>query len=91
MSTGNKEIQSFVENRVQKIRILTESRNWYYCNTTSNPVVLLTRIRNFSNFQNCDLWWVGPNFTREKLSMTVTNFNNFELNVDQLKSAMCLQ
>ena len=64
--TENKEIQTFIENRVQETRELSDSRGWYYCNTKSNPANLLTRTQNFSNFQNCDLWWAGPNFLREK-------------------------
>ena len=51
----NKEFQTFVENRVQEIRKLTDSRGLYYCNTKSNPADLLNRIQNFSDFQNCDL------------------------------------
>ena len=33
----NKEFQTFVENQVQEIRKLTDSKGWYYCNTNSNP------------------------------------------------------
>ena len=62
----NKEFQTFIENRAQEIRKLTDSRGWYYYNTKSNLADLLTRTENFSNFQNCDLWWAGPNFLREK-------------------------
>ena len=40
----NKEFQTFVENRVQEIRKLRDSRGWYYCNTKSNLKDLLTRI-----------------------------------------------
>ena len=58
----SKEFQTFVENRVQEIRKFTDSRGWYYCNTKGNPADLLTRIQNFSGFQNCDLWWLGQIF-----------------------------
>ena len=70
----NKEFLTFIENRVQEIRKLTESRGWYYCNTKSNPVDLLTRTQNFSNFQNYDLWWAGPNFLRAKKGSTTMTF-----------------
>ena len=76
--TENKEIQTFIENRVQETRELSDSRGWYYCNTKSNPANLLTRTQNFSNFQNCDLWWAGPNFLRAKRFNDHDVFGNFE-------------
>ena len=83
MRAENKEFQTFVENRVQEIRKLTDSRGWYYCNIKSNPADLLTRVQNFSYFQNCDLWWAGPNFLREKRFNDCECFSNFGQDFDK--------
>ena len=69
--------------RVQEIRKLTDSSGWYYCDTKSNPADLLTRTQNFSNFQNCGLWWAGPNFLREKRFNDRDVFSNFEQDFDK--------
>ena len=79
----NKEFQTFVENQVEKIRKLTDSGGWYYCNTKSNPADLLTRIQNFSHFQNCDLWWTGSNFLRGKRFNDRDVLSNFERDFDK--------
>ena len=79
----NKEFQTFIENRVQEIRKLTDCRGWYYCNTKSNSADLLTRTQNFSNFQNYHLWWAGPNFLREKRFNVRDVFSNFEQDFDK--------
>ena len=39
---------------------------------------MLTRTQNFRNFQNCDLWWAGPNFLRAKRFNDHDVFSNFE-------------
>ena len=44
---------------------------------------MLTRTQNFSNFQNCDLWWGGPNFLIEKRFNNRDVFSNFEQDFDK--------
>ena len=44
---------------------------------------MLTRTENFSNFQNCDLWWAGPNFLRAKRFNDRDVFSNFEEDFDK--------
>ena len=62
---------------------MTDSRGWYYCNTKSNSSDLLTRIQNFSDFPNCDLWWTGSNFLRENRFNDHDVFSNFERDFDK--------
>ena len=39
---------------------------------------MLTRIQSFSDFQNHDLRWMGPNFLRRKRLNDCEGFSNFE-------------
>ena len=87
----NKEFQTFAENRVQEIRKLTDSRDWYYCNKKSNREDLLTRIQNISDFKTCDLWLASLNFLRGKRFNDRVVFSNSEQDFHDLKCAVCLQ
>ena len=85
------EFQTFDENQVQEIIKLTDSKYWYYCNTKSNPADLWARVRNYSDFQSCNLRWACRNFLREKTLNNHDVSSNFEPEFDELKSIVCLQ
>ena len=60
----NKELKTFVQNRVEKIRKNTDIQKWSYCDTKSNPADLLTRLES-SDVTKSQLWWSGPFFIRD--------------------------
>ena len=64
----SKEFQTFVQNRVVKIRKNLSFEKWNYCPTTVNPADLLTRFDKNIDFSKNSLWWRGPDFlVNEKL------------------------
>ena len=56
----DKEYKTFVENRVQEIRKLTDSNKWKYCCTTENPADIITRQDISLTSCQKQLWWEGP-------------------------------
>ena len=61
----NKEFKTFVENRVQEIRNLTNYSNWFYCRSAENPADILTRTDVYTEFITENLWFEGPKFLSE--------------------------
>ena len=57
-----KELKTFVQNRVIEIRQNVKPDNWFYCRTKENPADLVTRIEG-DGVQN-PLWWEGPDFLK---------------------------
>ena len=56
-----------MENRVNKIRDLTEKENWFLVPGSSNPADIPTRDINMNEFVSNVLWWNGPEFlTKEE-------------------------
>ena len=63
INAQTKEFKTFVQNRLDEIRKLTEIKNWHYCPTDMNPADLITRqsmtpsdlIKNLA-------WWQGPKY-----------------------------
>jgi len=60
-----KEYKTFVENRLRKIRTLTNAEDWRYITKKSNPADLITRYINASQLTNNTLWFNGPEFLFE--------------------------
>ena len=56
----DKEYKTFVENRIQEIRKLTDSNKWKYCCTTENPADIITRQDISLTSCQKQLWWEGP-------------------------------
>ena len=51
----------WVQNRVDKIRKITSTDNWFYVPTNLNPADITTR-DNIKNFNENKLWWNGPEY-----------------------------
>ena len=63
----SKEWKAWVENRVNKIRDLTEKENWFHVPGSSNPADIPTRDINMNEFVSNVLWWNGHQFlTKEE-------------------------
>lgn len=60
--------QTFVANRVMKIKEVLQENQWYYVNTKNNPADLASRPINPSQMlkEEGDLWFNGPTFARER-------------------------
>ena len=65
IKSEDKELKTFVQNRVLEIRGNVKPENWFYCKTNENPADLVTRSDN--DIRN-PLWFEGPAFL--KLSET---------------------
>ena len=59
----NQEIKTFVEGRVNTIRILVAPKLWNYCKTDVNPADIVTRISKHNFIEN-NLWCEGPVFLK---------------------------
>ena len=57
----------FVENSVCEIRKNIDISKWFFCDTKSNPVDILTRPEVHENYQNSLFWWKGATFLHEKV------------------------
>ncbi len=55
-------LQSFVDNRVRKIRSRTEERDWRWVPTQQNPADIPTRGRSPQELSAEHTWWEGPEF-----------------------------
>ena len=65
----DKEYKHFVQNRVREIRDLVDSEFWGYCNTKENPADITSKSCKASELVNNDLWWKGPQFSKESDKM----------------------
>ncbi|XP_062606697.1 uncharacterized protein LOC134268454 [Saccostrea cucullata] len=61
-----KTLGTFVRNRIQKIKKLTEQYKWRYCPTASNPADILSRGADFDKFRKNELWSKGPTWITDK-------------------------
>ena len=57
---SNREYKTFVQNRLNEIRKITNPSDWFYCTTKENPADVITR-SELSDPLN-SLWWGGPTF-----------------------------
>ena len=55
-----KELKTFVQNRVLEIRNNVSSEKWFYCNTSENPSDIITREKFNDKLEQ--QWWSGPSF-----------------------------
>lgn len=62
LKNHSQRLQSFVENRVRRIKTRTESADWRWVPTAENPADLPTRGRSPQELAREDLWWEGPKF-----------------------------
>ncbi len=58
-------LQTFVENKVRKIRTATDLEQWHWVPTNQYPAVLPTRGQYPAELAKNQLWWNGPAFLRE--------------------------
>lgn len=54
--------KSFVQNRVNEIKNLTNPDSWFYCSTKDNPADLLTRGVSAISLVNNSKWWMCADF-----------------------------
>lgn len=89
IKSKDKELKTFSENYFPKIQQLTNTENWRYVNTKTNPANIISRgiIHRFIVNKGEDiLWWYGPSFSKdEKLTWTVqkskqTNYSKLKMN-----------
>ena len=72
----NRELTTFVQNRVKEIRKDVDPRFWRYCRTDCNPADLITRVHANG------IWWYGPEFLRGDFDSEI---NDSENKIKQLK------
>ncbi len=58
-------LQTFVQNRVSRIRRSSEVQDWRWVPTAANPADLPTRGKSPSELAESSLWWEGPAFLRK--------------------------
>ena len=71
---ADKELKTFVQNKVLEIRKNVEITRWGYCKSVDNPADIITRLKDVDIVHN-SLWWNGPQFLRN-------HCENREINVD---------
>ena len=54
----------WVQNRVNKIKEVSDVDDWQYVNTKVNPADIATREGSIVKFPKNDLWWYGPNWEK---------------------------
>ena len=61
ISSIDKELKTFRENRVTVIRKNIDIRKWFYVKSSDNPADIITRFNHYSLKEN-SLWLKGPGF-----------------------------
>ena len=61
-----KQWKPWVQSRTNKIKVMSDVKQWQYVNTKINPADIGTREGSIINFSRDDLWWFGPSFLRLK-------------------------
>jgi hypothetical protein len=69
----SKQKNRFVENRVQEIKELTNTRNWRYCPTNENLADLLTLGISAKQYSCNDLWISGPTWIYDPIRWPTWN------------------
>ena len=62
-----KQWKPWVQNRVQKIREMSDVDVWYHVCTELNPADIGIREAAALKFVNNDLWWYGPPYLKQKI------------------------
>lgn len=52
--------ETFVANRVSKIRDMVECEKWHHVGTKDNPADVASRGMDAADLKGCDIWWNGP-------------------------------
>ena len=71
---SNKQLQQFVANRVNSIKVLFPASTWHYCPTHENPAEILIRGLTTQQMLLSSLWHGGPLaslFNSSNLSNTI--------------------
>ena len=76
IKNSNKEWKLWVENRVNKIRDLSDKNDWFHVPGDINPADIPTREFDLLLFGENNLWWHGPSFltTGEELPQQLEQF-----------------
>ena len=81
---GDKHWKSWISNRVEKIKKMTDSGTWKYVKTNLNPADIGTRNISVQTFPDDNLWWYGPSFINqnvENVRIIDENFNSVDVDV----------
>lgn len=79
----DKEYKTFVQNRLNEIRKLSNVEKWNYVQTKSNPADMLTKFSP-NLFKPNSFWWSGPEFLKKKnIQNDFINSENNEVFVDE--------
>lgn len=68
ISIPSNKLQTFVGNRVAAIQELSHEYAWRHIRTDENPADAISRGMQPHEIVNCDLWWDGPSFFKNKKS-----------------------
>ena len=80
IKSTNKELKTFVQNRVIEIRKNVAIENWFYCKSIENPADIITRTSYDANIINKSLWLTGPLFLAEKnICFTHDDSENYDV------------
>ena len=63
-----KQWKLWVQNRVNKIKQISDADQWHYVNTGINPADIGTRDKAIIKLAGNVLWWYGPPFIRQKFT-----------------------
>ncbi len=83
----------FVANRVQKIRDLTDPKQWFYVETNQNPADCASRGLKVADLMDSS-WWKGPKFLWEREIVTHEKFPRLlvgDPEVKVLKTDACVR
>ena len=84
-----REWKQFVQNRVDRIREITDIGCWRHVPGLSNPSDIPTREVDLTEIPNLDMWWGGPDFLYENESLwpksPSSDFNNSSVSKERKK------
>ncbi|XP_041985249.1 uncharacterized protein LOC121737656 isoform X1 [Aricia agestis] len=66
LNTSSNQLKTFVRSRVGEIQDCTAGHKWSYVPSKHNPADLVSRGTTTDTFDQCSLWWTGPNFLKHK-------------------------
>jgi len=74
---SNKQLCTFVKNRVSEIKSLSENVKINYVPTSQNPADIATRGTTVSELKQNKLWWFGPNWLNQDVQ-SLPSFNRLK-------------
>lgn len=83
--------QTFVANRVAEIQRLTKDAQWRHVRSHENPADFISRGITPNAILNCDLWWHGPEWLSQNISVE-SNFSSELANISERrkKTIVCV-